>query len=311
MLTSLPFSALRAFETVVRMRGFGRAAEELGVSQSAVSQHVRALEEWTGHKLLIRGSKHSTATEDGQRLADAIALGMGQISDVCSELRQKARQDQTITVSCLPGFAFAWLFPRLISFDLKRPELPVSISTAVAPVNFTTGNEDVAIRYGLGDYPGLHVEKLMSEHLVPVCAPGLPTEAKPLRRIADLRHHTLLVDELKDIGGTPPSWSFWARETGNALPSSLRTRRFGQSNLVVQAAIQGLGVALGREPLVIDALTEGKLVRPLKGEALSHYAYWFVCPHGTLKSPRIQAFRDWLFEEAAAQHWPTDAAETT
>ena len=102
MLTGLPFSALRAFEAVVRLRGFGRAAEELGVSQSAVSQHVRQLEEWTGAKLLTRGARHSTATEDGQRLADAVASGLGKIGEVCSQIRQRARGDHTITVSCLP-----------------------------------------------------------------------------------------------------------------------------------------------------------------------------------------------------------------
>jgi LysR family glycine cleavage system transcriptional activator len=307
MKPNLPFTALRTFESVARLRGFGRAAEELGVTQGAVSQQVKALEEWLGRPLLTRGAGRTAPTEEGARLASTIATGFGQVAAVCQELRETRTGALTITLSCLPGFAFNWLFPRLIGFDQRHPEYPVSINTTAALSSFTDDDVDLAIRYGLGGYSGLHVEKLMGERLFPVCAPALLAAGPPLATAADLDRHTLLVDEIADIGGDPPTWAYWARRSGVPPPRPVRTRRFGQSNMVVQAAVSGFGVALGREPLVIDALTEGRLVRPLPGLVPSQFAYWLVCPPEALKRPRIRAIRDWLHDEAARQPALTDA----
>jgi LysR family glycine cleavage system transcriptional activator len=298
MLPNLPFLALRAFEAVVRLRGFARAAEELGVTQSSVSQHVKVVEEWIGRKLLVRGPRDTVATKEGKLLATTIANGIGQIGDLCDKMRHKGGADPAITVSCLPGFAVNWLFPRLIRFDQLHADTPVSISTDASPLGFATGQSDLAILYGMGNYPGLHVERLMDERLFPVCAPSLLAEGPPLGELADLAHYTLLMDELADVGGTPPTWAFWAEQTGQTLPKPARVRQFGQTNMVVQAAVQGLGVALGREPLVMDALANGSLVQPLQGVALSQYSYWLVCPKATIKSERLRRFRDWLFVEA-------------
>lgn len=299
MLPNLPFMALRAFEAVVRLRGFGRAAEELGVTQSSISQHVKQVEEWIGRSLLVRGPRNTVATNEGLALANAVAEGIGQIGDLCNKLRQKGGADPTITISCPPGFAVNWLFPRLMKFDQLHSDTPVSISTDPTPLGFVSGQADLAILYGMGNYPGLHVERLLDERVFPVCAPSLLRDGPPLRSIADLAHHTFLLDELADIGGNPPTWAFWAEQTGQVLPRPARVRRFGQANMVVQAAIQGLGVALGREPLVVDALAAGSLVKPLDGVAVSQFSYWFACPKGAMNSSRVRQFRDWLFHEAA------------
>ena len=301
MKANLPFTALRTFESVARLRGFGRAAEELGVTQSAVSQHVRALEDWLDRRLLIRGTGRAVPTPEGERLAAAVAEGFGQVAALCHELRADPGESPTIGLSCLPGFAVNWLFPRLVHFDQRHPDYPVSIVTTAALASFADGEADIAIRYGLGNYPGLHVERLMSERIFPVCAPALLRSGPPLAEPADLALHTMLYDEIADIGGNPPTWDYWAAETGIALPRPARMRRFGQSNMVVQAAERGLGVALGREPLVIDALVAGRLVRPFAGLVASQFAYWIVCPSAALKSARIRAFRDWLVEEVARQ----------
>jgi LysR family transcriptional regulator, glycine cleavage system transcriptional activator len=301
MLPNLPFIALRAFEAVVRLRGFARAADELGVTQSSVSQHVKVVEEWIGRKLLVRGPRDTVATKEGKILATTIAAGIGQIADLCDKMRHKGGSDPAITVSCLPGFAVNWLFPRLIRFDQLHADTSVSISTDASPLGFATGQSDLAILYGMGNYPGLHVERLMDERLFPVCARSLLNDGPPLDELADLSRHTLLMDELADVGGSPPTWNFWAEQTGQTLPKPARIRRFGQTNMVVQAAVQGLGVALGREPLVVDALANGSLVQPLKGVALSQYSYWLVCPKNTIKSERLQRFRDWLFQEAGGE----------
>lgn len=303
----LPYNALRTFEVVARLRGFGRAAEELGVTQSAVSQQVKALEEWLGLRVLTRGGGRVTPTADGARLASAVHLGFGQISALCRELREKRGETLSLSVSCLPGFAYIWLIPRLIGFDQLYPDVPVSITTTAALANFTDDETDMAIRYGPGGYSGLHVELLLSETLFPVCAPALLDKGRSLRTVADLAHHTLLVDEVTDLGGNPPTWSFWAQELGVTLPKPARLRRFGQSSMVVQAAERGLGVALGRSPLVADALERGTLVRPFSGAVTSQFAYWIVCPPQALEVPRIKAFRDWLLSEAAPVSAPAAA----
>ncbi|MDE2333867.1 MAG: LysR family transcriptional regulator [Rhodospirillales bacterium] len=309
MVRSLPFSSLRVFEAVVRLEGFGRAAEELGVSQGAVSQHVRALEEWLGQKLLVRGPRRSRPTDRGALLAEAIATGIDGISRVCDRMFAESRETRTITISCLPGFAINWLFPRLIDFDERHPEYSVSIATTSTLATFTIGGEDAAIRYGLGDYPKLHVEKLMGERLFPVCAPSLVQRG--LRGPADIRHHTLLVDDVQPAGSHAPTWAFWQKATGETLPPPARSRRFGQSNMVVQAAIKGLGVALGREPLVIDALRDGSLCRPFGEAVMSEFAYWFVCPPAHLETRHVRAFRSWLLGVASVRHALPDIARNT
>lgn len=298
MAPVLPYTALRAFEAVARLRGFGRAAEELGVTQSAVSQHVKSLEEWLGQRLLIRGGGRVATTPEGARLAEAVKQGFGQVASICRELREAQAGTLALNISCLPGFAYVWLIPRLIGFDQLHPDIPVSITTTAALTNFTDDDTDLAIRYGLGGYTGLHVERLLTETLFPVCAPELLERGPPLRCVQDLAHHTLLVDDVTDLGGNPPTWEFWGREMGESLPRPARLRRFGQSNMVVQAAERGLGVALGRSPLVADALVRGTLVRPFEGAVDSLFSYWIVCPHEVLTVPRVRDFRDWLLAEA-------------
>lgn len=300
MLPNLPFKALRSFEAVARLRGFGRAAEELGVTQSSVSQQVKVIEEWIGVRLLVRGPKRTTPTKEGQMLATAIADGFGRINGICSQLRQKGRKDPAITVSSPPGFAVNWLFSRLIRFDELYPDTSVSIATDPTPFAFVEGQADLAILYGMGNYSGFHVERLLEERLFPVCSPRLLKEGPPLETTADIAKHTLLLDTLGDIGGEPPTWAFWAEQTGQNMPPPARTRQFGQASMVVDAAIEGLGVALGREPLVRQALADGRLVRPFEGVAVSQYSYWFVCPKNALNSAGLQAFRDWIFREAQA-----------
>lgn len=301
MILNLPFSALRAFEAVVRQANFSAAAAELGVSQSAVSQHVKALEEWLGHDLLVRGARRSTPTREGEKLARAIADGLGRISDVCTVLRDRTRTDKTIVISCLPGFAFTWLFPRLMRFDLGHPHLSISIATDTGQGPVLGADADISIRYGFGDYPGFHVERLMDERLFPVCAPALLRGEHGLRDVSALGRYTLLQDENLDFGGSNPTWDYWARECDVTLPLPRRTRRLGQSNMVVQAAIEGIGVALGREPLVIDALCDGRLVRPFSQMTRSPLSYWLVHRHEARRSAKVEEFLRWIHSEVRVQ----------
>ena len=301
MIISLPYSALRAFEAVARHGGFSSAAGELGVSQSAISQQVKSLEEWLDQELLIRGARQSVLTREGKQLAQATTEGLGHISDVCVQLRDRNRKNKTIVISCLPGFAFTWLFPRLFRFDLAYPDISISIVTDIGNRPFSGIDADIGIRYGLGNHVGLHLEKLLEESLFPVCAPNLLTSGNKLETVSDLSNHTLLVDETLVFGASAPTWDYWARACKIVLPSSIRTRKFGQANLVVQAAIEEMGVALGREPLVIDALNDGRLIRPFDHKTKSPLSYWLVCRNELANRPNIQKFFSWLHAEANSQ----------
>ncbi|WP_461427502.1 LysR substrate-binding domain-containing protein [Gymnodinialimonas sp.] len=298
MILNLPYASLRAFEAVVRLGSFSAAAGELGVSQSAVSQHVKSLEEWLGQDLLVRGARASKATQHGALLAREIDRGLGGISEVCTQIRTATHTDTTVVISCLPGFAFTWLFPRLLRFDLAHPDLSISIATDTGGRPFNPADADIGIRYGHGEFPNLAVDHLMSERLFPVCAPQI---AATLTDVASLADHTLLQDEVLNYGSANPSWEYWATACGVHLPSQARTRRFGQSNLVLQAAIEGLGVALGREPLVLDALHDGRLVRPFTEITKSPLSYWVVRRKQADDSPKVQEFLKWIKKEAESQ----------
>ncbi len=299
MIRILPFHSLRAFEAVARHGSFSAAAEDLGVSQSAVSQHVKTLETWIGQSLLIRSGRKSIPTREGVQLVQTITEGLGRISDVCEELRDRQRKDNTITISCLPGFAFTWLFPRLMRFDLAHPHLSISIATDTGSLPFTGAEADVGIRYGRTQVSGFASEKLMEERVFPVCSPTLIDQG--LNNISDLARHTMLLDETIKDSGVGATWDYWANACNVHLPTPARKRTFGQANMVVQAAIEGLGVALGRGPLVIDALAEGRLVRPFPQIAQSPLSYWLVFRKGVEGSNKITEFRNWVHSEVNSQ----------
>jgi LysR family glycine cleavage system transcriptional activator len=198
----------------------------------------------------------------------------------------------------LPGFAFIWLFPRLLNFDLAHPKLSISITTDTGSAGFSGSEADVGICYGNGDNPRFMTEPLMGEEVFPVCAPSLLTGQQPLRSIADLANHTRLCDEFAPFVRDPPTWDYWARENDLVLPQPERTRSFGQSNMVIQAAIEGVGVALGRGPLVINALCDGRLVRPFSQTAQSQLKYWLVYARALKETDKIRLFIDWIRSEA-------------
>ncbi|WP_052245473.1 LysR substrate-binding domain-containing protein [Halocynthiibacter namhaensis] len=265
------------------------------------------LETWLGRDLLVRGARRSKPTAEGQILAHTVDESLGRIDEVCNDIRRQKFKASGLVVCCPPGFAFTWLFPRLLDFDLKHPEISLSISTDSAEMSRLPDSADIGIRYGLGDFPGLYVEHLMSERVFPVCAPNLLAGANEGQADpAELHGFTLLMDEFHNRAGTPPDWKFWALETGVMLPKGMRSRSFSQSNLVTQAAIQGLGVAMGREPLVAAALDDGSLVRPFPKTARSQYSYWIVCPHSARNHSQIQSFIAWVRGQVSRVHTSAD-----
>ncbi|MFM8801431.1 MAG: transcriptional regulator GcvA [Tagaea sp.] len=291
-----PISALRAFEAAARLRSFTLAADDLGLTQGAISHQGRGLEDQLGFELFRREPRRISTTAKGEQLAQAVREGLGTVARAIVELT-KTDAGPHLVVSTLAGFAVKWLFPRLIRFDEKHPRIELSIATTGQLADFSTGEADVAIRYGLGRYPGLHVEKILDEDMFPVCAPKLMRGAKALRKPADLAGVPLLHDDITKLEGHTPGWRLWLSAAGVSGVDPAKGRRFGQSNMSIQAAIEGLGVALGRAPLVADDLAAGRLVRPFDLAVPSGYGYYFVCPPRALERPKVAAFRAWVLAE--------------
>jgi LysR family glycine cleavage system transcriptional activator len=285
---------LLAFEAAARCGSFTAAAAELGLTQGAVSQSVKALEQRVGRPLFRRHSRGNELTNDGRQLLEGVCDALGRLG---SALRSTAA-DRTLTVSVLPGFAVKWLFPRLIRFDQSYPEIEVDITTSAQLLTFNNGEADISIRYGRGNYPGLIAERLLDESMYPVCSPRLLDGGLPLRGVDDLQHHLVLHDEIKEIDGIQPGWASWFRQVGVNPPKIPNNRRFGQSNMVIQAAIEGIGVALGRSPLTSDDLASGQLVRPFGAAAPSGFSYYLVYPRSALESSKVRVFREWLLGES-------------
>ncbi len=292
-----PLSALRAFEASGRHLSFTKAADELGVTPAAVSHQVRQLEEFLGVALFRRLHRTVLLSDAGQSCLPLLTEGFDRLAEGIALLR---RSDETgpLTVSVAPSFAVKWLVPRIEGFTSLHPDIDVRISATMALVDFRTDQVDMAIRYGNGDYPGLRIDKLFAESVTPMCSPALLDGAAPLRRPADLRGHTLLHDDSLYISGPAPDWRMWLRLAGVDDVDPDRGPRFNQAAHAMEAAIEGLGVVLGRESLAASDIAAGRLVRPFALTLPTEFAYYLVRPDAGGDRPKVAAFRDWILDES-------------
>ncbi len=292
MARRLPsLKALRAFEAAARHLSFTLAANELNVTQAAISHQVKALEERLGVKLFHRRNRRLFLTEAGQAYLPPVREAFDELAAATERLVARDAAG-TLTVSTLTSFAATWLVPRLKQFRELHPEIDVRLTASDGLVDFAREDVDVAIRYGRGHWPGLRADHLLAEDIFPVCSPGLLDGTNPLRRPSDLEHHTLLHDDMRE------SWRMWLLAAGVEGLDPERGPGFSHSSMVVQAAVDGQGVALGRSALVAADLAAGRLVRPFEGSLPAEYAYYVVCPEANAERPKVLAFREWLLEIA-------------
>ena len=287
-----PLAALRAFEAAARHLSFTRAADELHVTQTAISHQIRGLEERLGVRLFRRLPRGLVLTDEAQRYLPAVREAFARLEAATAELLA-GRTSGALTASVLPSFAAKWLVPRLGRFRTAHPDIDLRISTSQHLVDFAREDVEVGIRMGRGHYPGLRVDRLFGETLMPVCSPALLEGEHPLRQPADLRHHVLLHDD--DYTG----WQLWLQLAGVEGVDAGRGPIFSDSALVVQAAAEGQGVALARTALAAWDIAAGRLVKPFDVTMPHDLAYYLVCPEANAERPRIAAVRAWLLAEAA------------
>jgi len=290
-------NGIRAFEAAARHMSFAEAAQELGVTPAAVSQQIKALEDYLGVALFKRTKRALFLTETAQAVLPAARDGFDLLASVLTRARVSSAHDPLV-ISVTPSLAAKWLMPRLERFIARYPEIDIRIDTNSRLVDFAREAVDVAVRYGAGDWPGLEITPLMSESIFPVCSPKLQQGKHPLRKVEDLRHHTLIHDATLPEGSAFPSWATWLEAAGAPGVDTSRGLRVNASMLVSQAAIDGHGVALGRSVLVEDDLAAGRLIRPFSITLPLRYAYFVVHPKKLPKESKVPVLRRWLVSEA-------------
>jgi LysR family glycine cleavage system transcriptional activator len=293
-----PLNALRAFEAAARHGSFARAADELAVTPAAISQQIRLLEADLGVELFRRLPRGLVVTEAAKRALPELGKGFAHLARSVEEMRGGSLTGPLV-VSIIPSFAGCWLVPRLGAFIRAYPEIEVTVRGELRNVDFAREDIDVGIRYGRGNYPGLDTRLLLTEEVFPVCAPSLLAGPRPLRRVEDLRHHTLLHDRQLANEEFSLFWRHWLLEAGVTDVDADRGPGFTDALMMLEMARNGVGVALGRSGLCADDLATGRLVRPFALSRPADYAYFVVTPSGHAANPRVRAFLDWLEEEAA------------
>lgn len=286
-------NGLKAFEAAARHESVTKAADELHVTQGAISHQVKALEDQLGLKLFRRERQRLVLTEAGRSYLAVVRDAFDRLASGTERLLQRENAG-SLTVTTSPNFASKWLVHRLGRFAEAHPGIDLRVSASLHHVDFAGEDIDMAIRHGDGQWPGLHVTRLCPEELFPVCSPRLLRGRHALRSPADLRHHTLLhLDSRND-------WARWLDAAGAGGVDVTRGPVFNQASMAIDAAIDGQGVALARSALAAWELIAGRLVRPFPLALTVPYAYWIVCPKVTAETPKIVTFRRWLLAEAEA-----------
>ena len=293
-----PLNALRAFEAAARHLNFSRAADELSVTPGAVSQQIQNLEDYVGAALFKRTPKGLLLTDAAQTALPALREAFDRLAEAAS-LLTAAVDGRRLTLTAAPSFAAKWLVPRLGKFEEAHPQVDVWLSAGMDIVDFATGEVDLAIRYGSGRYPGLEVTRLLSETVIPLASPELLANT-PLNDPTDLSNHILLHDGSPDADDSCPDWAMWLAARGIKKVDGNRGPRFNQSSLVIEAAVNGRGVALAKQTLAQADIDAGRLVAPLQIATAVDFAYYVVHPKTKGRLPQVKAFVSWIQAEAAA-----------
>ena len=291
----LPLGALRVFEAVATKLSFSAAADSLHVTPAAVSQQIKALESYIQVPLFRRNGRRVEITEEGLELLPAVRAGLDRLEAAVHQIKQYGRSGP-LQISLLTSFLQIWLLPRIRSYRRKFPDVELRFHTSRELVDFSRAPIHVAIRFGRGNYPNLHSEKLLDDWIVPVGTPELIKQYGMIGRGADLGKYPLLE-------GDDAPWRVW-QETGEEIAWQSRPPTIDDSAGLLVAAEEGLGFALARWTLVTRSLQKGALRLASKDALPLGSAYYFVCPRAFLDLPKVAQFRDWIVAAARSFQGP-------
>lgn len=287
----IPVGPLRAFDVAARNLNLSAAAEEMNVTHAAVSRQVKQLEERLGVKLFERLPRGLRLTAQGALLAEGTRAAFDRLASALEDVSTPTVR-RKLTISTFSSFNARWLMPRLRSFSILFPDVDLQVITTAQLVDFAREDVDLGIRFGMGNYPGLHVIPLFKPHDIVVCSPALLKGGPPLKTINDLRNFTLLHDD------SHRAWTRWLEAVGAKGVNPRRGIVCGDRNSLLQAALTGQGVALGSEVFVASELASGRLVKVFENEVTSEYAIYAVCLPRRLTDPMVSGVLAWLEKES-------------
>lgn len=293
-----PLKSLLAFESAARWLSFSKAGEELFVTPAAISQQIRQLESYLGIPLFRRLTRAVVLTEEAKTVLPLLSEGFDKLAEAVDRL---AREDESglLHVSSAPTFAVKWLVHHLTDFSEKHPNIDVRLDASLETRDFARDGIDVSIRLGLGDYPGFHVARIFGEEVSPVCSPRLLDGPNPLHSLEDLKKQRLLHVDWGKLTMQSPDWRMWIKAAGLEDVNVSQGPKFTVENMAIEAAINGVGVALVSHSAVVEDIKAGRLVRPFDLAIQSDIAYWLVCPPAHLRRAKVRAFCEWLLAEAS------------
>lgn len=292
-----PLNSLRAFEAAARHVSFTQAADELCVTQGAVSRHIINLETYLGIKLFVRGHREVSLTPEGLTYYEWVRDAFIRLDEGTAQVAGDQSQ-RVLKVRSTPTLAVRWLIPRLGRFSARHPEIELQLSTW--QVNFEPGDLqrediDLSIGFGTGDWPGMVADRLFSESVTVVCSPRMPNGRQVPRTYQDIARHTLLYSMLR-----PKDWRQWLDAVGMEDMAIDGGLHFANSGLAYQAAIDGLGLAIAELAFVKDDLDAGRLVAPFSFQLRTGWCFYLACMEEKARQPKAAAFRRWLLDEASA-----------
>ena len=299
---SIPLRAIGVFHAVARLASISKAANELGVTPSAVSQQIHALETTLGSVLLVKNGRRIKLSEAGERYFEMIASDVEHIAEATDRIRGY-HSVTVLTVRASPSLSTKWLLPRLASFVDAHPQLELRLDGTNEQTDFTREDVDLEIRHGEGHWPGLFVEGLAQERFLPVCAPDYARAASI--PVAALTEHRLIHSVKSQV-----QWTAWLKSVGVRPDQRWKRVLFDRSHMAIDAAAAGMGIALESNLMMWRELRDGRLICPvIDPPAVNLVTQWVVCPHDHLRHAKVRAFVDWVKKERDA--WVTASTRTT
>ena len=285
-----PLNALKAFESAARHLSFTKAADELFVTQAAVSHQIKSLESFLATKLFHRKNRSLLLTEEGQGYFQDLRDIFIQVQEATERLLAMGAKG-AITVATPPSFASQWLVPKIYQFSALHTDIDVRIKAIDLDDGFLDDSIDVAVYYGHGTWPGLHATKLLAQYLTPMCSPLLLQRGKPLNSLSDLKHHTLLHDS------TRSAWKNWLHTFQVKNVNVNQGPIFSHTMLILQAASIGQGIALSDTVLAKPDIDSGRLICPFEERIESKESFYLVCRESQADKSKIKVFTDWMFSQ--------------
>ena len=280
-------AALRAFECAARHGSFTLAAEELHLTQSAVSRQIKELEAGLGFILFRRNGRRVTLTDAGARFADELSVDLNRLKQTVTRAVAAGNDKTVLRIATLSTFACRWLIPRLPDFEEKHPDIEISLSARLNPFDFENERFDLAIHHGIDDWPDTQMTKLCEEAILPVCSP----EFRDKHGLTDL--NVIIKAALLHLETRPHQWSEWLRLIGQVAPPTPRGKIYDQWSMVIAAAVAGLGAGLVPQYLIEEELAKGALVTLSDISLPTQNTYYIVTPAGT-SNPLVHRFNTWV-----------------